>query len=185
MLIPGKSHSRDESRNSRVSIETLDFARVRTFTCVIRVGSPVGVQRGRGDHRLDPASFPTDDGTPSPPAGDQHSRQWRAQNGRGGYGGVRPGKCNGLQTTGWGITASPHQTSLDNQLTSRAGWAREMAGSGRVSGAGAHLSKSRRAARRRDLIANWMPGMGDHRPAIGRGRTISRHCNGWHIGCLL
>jgi len=67
MLIPGKSHSRDESRNSRVSIETLDFARVlvRTFTCVIRVGSPVGVQRGRGDHRLDPASFPADDGTPS------------------------------------------------------------------------------------------------------------------------
>ena len=180
MLIPGKSHSRDESRNSRVSIETLDFARVRTFTCVIRVGSPVWVQRGRGDHRLDPASFPADDGTPSPPAGDQHSRQWRTQNGRGGT-----GKCNGLRTTGRGITPSPHQTSLDNQLTSRAGWAREMAGSGRVSGAGAHLSKSRRAARRRDLIADRMPGMGDHRPAIVRGRTISRHCDGRHIGCLL
>jgi len=42
MLIPGKSHSRDESRNSQVSIETLDFARVRSFTCVIGVGSPAG-----------------------------------------------------------------------------------------------------------------------------------------------
>ena len=30
MLIPGKSHFRDESCKSRVSIETLDFARVRT-----------------------------------------------------------------------------------------------------------------------------------------------------------
>jgi len=39
MLIPGKSHSRDESCNSQVSIETFDFARVRIFTCVIRVGS--------------------------------------------------------------------------------------------------------------------------------------------------
>jgi len=41
MLIPGKSHSRIESRNSRVSIDTLDFDRVPTFTCVIGVGSPV------------------------------------------------------------------------------------------------------------------------------------------------
>ena len=47
MLIPGKSYYRDQSRNSRVSIETLNFARVRTFTCVIRVGSPARV-RGEG-----------------------------------------------------------------------------------------------------------------------------------------
>ena len=67
MLIPGKSHSRDESRNSRVSI---DFARVRNFTCVIGVGSPVGARRGRGDHRPDPAPLSADDGTPSPPADD-------------------------------------------------------------------------------------------------------------------
>ena len=79
MLIPGKSHSWDESRNSRVSIETLDFAQVRTSTCMIRVGSPAGARRG-GDHRPDPA----DDGTLSPPAADQHSRQWRTQNGRVG-----------------------------------------------------------------------------------------------------
>ena len=68
MLIPGKSHSRDESRNSRVSIETLDFARVRTFTCMIGVGSLAGREGGRGDHQPDPAPFPADYGTPSPPA---------------------------------------------------------------------------------------------------------------------
>ena len=45
----------------------------------------------------------------------------------------------------------------------REGWARETASSGRVSGAVAHLSKSRRAARRRDVIADRMLGMGDHR----------------------
>jgi len=90
MLIPGKSHSRDESRNSQVSIETLDFARVCSFTCVIGVGSPAG-----GGHRPDPEPFPVNDGTPLPPADDQHSRQWRAHNGRGGTGGSRPGKRNG------------------------------------------------------------------------------------------
>jgi len=51
----------------------------------------------------------------------------------------------------------------------REGWARETASSGQVSGAVAHLSKSRRAARRRDAIADRMLGVGDHRPAVGRG----------------
>ena len=67
ILIPGKSHSRDESRKSRVLIETLDFARVRTFACVIGVGSPAGVRRGRAITGRNPAPFPDDDGTPSPP----------------------------------------------------------------------------------------------------------------------
>jgi len=49
---------------------------------MIGVGSPVGA-KGGGDHRPDPAPFLADDGTPSPPADDQHSWQWRAQNGRG------------------------------------------------------------------------------------------------------
>ena len=68
----------------------------------------------------------------------------------------------GPRTTGRGITASPRRTPLDNdnRLTSLAGWAREMAISGRVSGAVAHLSKSRHAARRRDAIADRMLGMG-------------------------
>ena len=46
MLIPGKSHSRVESRNSRVSIQTLDFTWV-PFTGVIGAGSPAEVWRGR------------------------------------------------------------------------------------------------------------------------------------------
>ena len=123
------------SRNSRVSIETLDFTRVRTFTCVIRVGSPAGARMGRGDHRPDWAPFLADNGIPSPPADDQHSRQWRTQNDRGSATAIGP------RTTGQGITASPHQTSLDNRSTSRAGWARETAGSSRVSGAVVHPSK--------------------------------------------
>ena len=44
---PCKSHSLVESRNSRVSIETLDFARVRTFTCV-----DCRLDRGLVEHRL-------------------------------------------------------------------------------------------------------------------------------------
>ena len=62
-----------------------------------------------------------------------------------------------------------------------------MAGSGRVSGAVAtavvilrndgravaHLSKRRCAARRRDAIADRMLGMGDHRPAVKRGRMMA------------
>jgi len=179
MLIPGKSHSRDESRNSRVSIETLDFARVRIFTCVIGVGSLAGAQRG--DHRPDPVPFPADDGTPLPPADDQHSWQWRAQNGWGeGTGGARPGSATaiGPQTTDRGITASPHQTSLDNRSTSRVGWACETAGSGRVSSAVAHLSKSRRAARQRDAIADgcWVwettGPPSDNRPTLRRSAHL-------------
>jgi len=138
---------------------------------VIGVGSPAGARRGGRNHRPDPAPFPADDGTPSPPADDQHRRQWRAPMGRGRVWWERnwgSATAIGPQTMGWRITASPHRTSLDNRSTLWAGWARDTA----------HLSKSRRAARRREAIADRTPGMGDHRPAIGRGRTIGRHC-GW------
>jgi len=80
----------------------------------------------------------------------------------------------GPQTTGRGITALP--VGRRWRSTSRAGWARETAGSGQVFGTVAHLSKHRRAARWRDTIADRMPGMGDHRPAVGHGWTIGRHC---------
>jgi len=57
--------------------------------CTPLVGSQAGgAKGGRGDHRPDPVPFPADDGTPTPPADDQHSRQWHAQNSRGGYGGA-------------------------------------------------------------------------------------------------
>ena len=91
----------------------------------------------------------------------------------GGYGGARPGKCSGHRPADDGLgnhrLPPSRQTPLDNRTTSRGGWARETAGSGRVSGAMAHLSKSRRAARRRDAIADRMLGVGDHRPDVGRG----------------
>jgi len=134
---------------------------------------------GGGDRRPDLAPFPANDGTPLPPADGRHSGRWRTQNGWGEGTGERDrgsATAIGPWTTGRGITASPCRTPLDNRSMSRAGWARETAGSGRVSGAVAHLSKSRRAARRRDAIADRMPGMGDHRPAVVRGQTIGRHC---------
>jgi len=48
MLNPRKSHSRAESRNSWVSIETLDFARVRTFYRHDGSWIAGGVQKGGG-----------------------------------------------------------------------------------------------------------------------------------------
>jgi len=148
----------------------VDFARVQTFTCVIGVGSPAGgAMGGRGDHRPDQAPFPADDGTPTPPADDQHSRQWHAQNGRGG--GIRgsvTGEAQRPSAPRWRAGESPPPSV--GRCWTQEGWARETVSSGRVSGAVAHLSKSRRAARRRDAIADRMLGMGDHRPAVGRCR---------------
>ena len=152
----------------------IDFARVRTFTWVIGVGSPAGARRGRAIiGRTRRRSWTINIG-----------RQLRAQNGR---------KCDrgsataiGPRTTAGESPPPPsRRTPLDNRSTSRGGCVRETAGSGRVSGAVAtavvilrndgravaHLSKSRRAARRRDAIANRMLGVGDHRPAIGRWRS--------------
>jgi len=90
-----------------------------------------------------------------------------------GMGGSTIGKCNGHQppgTTGRGITPHPSWTPLDNRWTSLADWAREMAGSGRVSGAVMHVPKLMLGTRQGDAIANWMPGIGDHKPTVGRGR---------------
>ena len=152
------------------------------YLFTIGVGSQAGARRGKGGvHRLDPALFPADDGTPSPPADHRHSGRCRTQNGRGRAWGATPGKHNGHPASGRRAGESPgnrrlsRRTPLDNWSTSRAGWACEMVGSGRVSSAVAHLSKSRRAARRRDAIADRMSGTVDHRPAVGRGLTIGRH----------
>jgi len=62
---------------------------------------------------------------------------------------------------------------LDAAGRGRDGRVKRRAAAGSPAGAVAHLSKSRRAARRRDAIADWMPGMGDHRPTVGRGRTMA------------
>jgi len=59
MLIPGKLHSLDESRNYRVSIQTLDFARVRTFTLCDRSWiAGVGAITGRTPRRSRPMTGP-------------------------------------------------------------------------------------------------------------------------------
>ena len=58
-------HSWVESRNSRVSIETLDFAPVPTFTGVIEVGSQAGAQREGAITGQTPTPFLAEAGTPS------------------------------------------------------------------------------------------------------------------------
>ena len=63
----------------------------------------------------------------------------------------------------------------------REGWASETVSNGRVSCAVARLSKSTRAAERRDAIADRMLGMGDHRPAVERGRMMA--VGTFHVCC--
>ena len=93
-----KTHSRVESHDSRVWIETLDFDQVPVpYTSVIVVGLPAGVRGGGAIAGQSPTLFRADAGTPSI---DRHSGQWRTQNvtkqpGEGATGGARPGKRNG------------------------------------------------------------------------------------------
>ena len=98
MLIPGKS-------NSRVLIETLDFARSTYFHLRDRSWIAGGGAKGRGDHWPDLAPSPADNGTPSPPADNRRSSRWCTQNGRGGD--WESATAIGPRTTGQGITASP------------------------------------------------------------------------------
>jgi len=151
----------------------IDFARVRTFTWVIGVGSPAGVRRGRGDYRPDPAPFPDDQHRPAVACSKRSGGRYR---------GSATGEVQRLSARGRRAGESPpprppvgHRWTISRR---RGVCARETVGSGRVPGAVAtavvilrndvravaHLSKSRRAARR-------MLGVGDHRPAVGRWRS--------------
>jgi len=91
----------------------------------------------------------------------------------GGTGGARPGMCNGHRPADYGTgnhgLPPPPSDTAGQSVDVAGGWARETASSGQVSGAMAHLSKSRHAARRRDAIVDRMLGMGDHRPTVGHG----------------
>jgi len=136
-----------------------------------------GHEGWRGDHRPDPAPFPADDGTPPRLRTISIAGSCALKTVRGeGTGGERRGSATaiGPRTTGREITASPptvgHRWTIGR---CRGGWARETAGSVRVSGAVVHLSKCRHAAQRRDAIADRMPGMGDQRPTVGHGRTMA------------
>ena len=163
MLIPGKSHSPGRvtipGSRSRLSISPLS----RYFHLRDGVRSPAGARRGRGDHRPNPAPFPADDGTQSPPVDDRHSGRWRTQNGRG-------------STTGKVQRPSAPRLRAGESPPPPVGrrWTigRRRGRDGRVKWRAAAGWKSRRAARRRDAIADRMPGMGDHRPAVGRWPTL-------------
>jgi len=69
----------------------------------------------------------------------------------------------GPRTTGRGITAPP-----------RADCAHEIVGSGRVSGARVETHAGNTTGGG-EAIADQMPGMGDHRPTVGRSQMIGRH----------
>jgi len=109
------SHSRVQSRNSWVSIKTLDFARVRTSD-VIGVGCR----------------------TPLPPA-DDHTAGGGMSGGR-----VREERDRSSAMADWPRNRTPPRwTPLDNWSSSQApgGWARLTAGSGRIFGTVAHVLK--------------------------------------------
>jgi len=126
MLIPGKSHSQVERCYSQVSIETLDFARVRNFCRRRRDRSWItsGARNGEGEGRSGagwrsslPLRAPANDLTPITLTSDArpYRRVWTIDwqravarpKRRKTAGGAWPGKCNGH----W---------PLDNRPTSRA-----------------------------------------------------------------
>jgi len=120
--------------------------------------------------------FPAADGTPSAPADDQHSRQWCAQNGRGRVHGSATGEVQRPLAPGRLAGESPPPPSVGHCWTI----GRRRGGDGCVKRRAAAASpapwrtcQSRHAARRRDAIADWMLGMGDHRPAVGRARMMA------------
>jgi len=98
------SSSRPMQKNTRAERRTLAINK-RSAVCASAAGARRG---GGGDPRPDPAPFPADDRTPSPPADDRHSGQRRARNGRGRVRGERDrgsAMAIGPRTTGRGITA--------------------------------------------------------------------------------
>jgi len=156
MLISGNSRSQDESRNWRVSIET----RFRPST-YLYLPDLSWIAGAGGDHRPDPAPFPADDRTPSPPAYEQHSRQWRAENGWGEGTGERD---SGSATAIGRCARESLPTPLDV-----AGRRRGVAG-----GMGAWNSRQRPGLRRRGAPVNKQTCSAtegrDRRPDAGYGR---------------
>ena len=165
MLIPGKSHSRIKSCNSRVSVETLDFARERTFCSMIGVGSLVGAQGGAIAGRS-LTVFLAHAGTPSI---DRHiggGTPKTSQNGQGRVWGSTTGEAQWPLAPGWRAGESPDAAG---QLVDVAGgWARKASGRGWVSGIVGHLLKLRLGTWREDAIADRVQCTGN---AQARRRT--------------
>ena len=120
--------------------------------------------------------FPANARTPSI---DQHSQWWRTQNVAkrlGATGGAGPGTRNGRSARGRRVRELPCRPfpslsdTAGQSVDVAGGWARKTAGSGRVSGAVVHLSKSRHAMQQgsRSPTSSGTPSMGDHRPTAGR-----------------
>jgi len=123
--------------------------------------------------------FPAADGTPSAPADDQHSRQWCAQNSRGRVRGSATGEVQRPSAPGRLAGESPPPPPVGHRWTigrrRGGGWVRETAGSGRVSGAVAHLSKQTCSATEgRDRRPNRPnAGYGRPGPTVGRARMMA------------
>ena len=103
------------------------------------------------------------------PSIDRHSGQWRARHfakrsEEGATGGTRLGQRNDWSAPRRRAGESPGPLSDA---------AEQSAGSGRVSGAVAqHVLKHRLGMWWGDAITDQPPGMGDHRPAVGRSQHL-------------
>ena len=152
MLIPGKLHSRVETRNSRVSTETFDFARVRTIYQLDRSWITGGDARG-GDRRPAPDAVPGPCQDPiaacrrSTQPAVAHPKRCKKADG-GEYSGSATGETQwpiGPWRRDQGITATPlpHRwTPLDKTISRhRERMGTFNGGQQRVSGAVVHVSK--------------------------------------------
>ena len=109
MLISGKLHSQVKSRNSRASVETLDFAQVCTFFRRDRSWIASGGTKGGAIAGWYPMLFPADAGTPSI---DRHGRRLHARNVT-----KRPGE--GAEDGPGNHCPPPCRMPLDNWSTSQ------------------------------------------------------------------
>jgi len=155
MLISGKLHSRVKSRNSRASVETLDFAQVCTFFRRDRSWIASGGTKGGGAIAgWYPMLFPADAGTPSiDPTWQAVARPKRHKTARGGGGG-----------RAWESLSPPLSDAAGQLVDVAGGWVRKTVGSSRVSGTMAHLSKRRHGAQQgtRSPTGRQAPGWMQH-----------------------
>jgi len=166
MLISGKLHSRVKSRNSRASVETLDFAQVCTFFRRDRSWIASGGTRG-GDRRLVPDAVPSRCGDPIDRSTWQAvARPKRHKTARGGGGG-----------RAWESLSPPCRMPLDNWSTSQEDGCAKL-WTAAVSPAPWHTCQN--AGMERSRGRDRRPAA---RPAVGCSRTIGRNLSA--LSCFL
>ena len=165
--------------NFRVSIET----RFRESTYLLQARSELDRWWGPV-----PTLFPADAGTPSIAidiAGNGTCET--SQNGQGrrlqGEHDLESAMADRPPDNGLGNRRPPPLDTAGQTVDVAVRWARETAGSGRVSAALVRVSKHRLGSRRADAIADRPPDTGDPRPTIRHGRMIGRHLS--DLSCLL